>query len=155
MFEIEINNRQYFLDIDDDRLQQVVECVLVGEQIAAARVTVAIVDDETMQQANRRFLDQDETTDVLSFVTDDRPDMLEGDVMVSAQTAAAVAHRYGWSPADELVLYLVHGTLHLVGFDDKSGEARTMMRERERHYLSEWNLEVRYEEEDTTEVMGE
>ena len=146
MFEIEISNRQQSLNIDPSRLQQVVESVLVEERVLAAQVSVAVVDDQTIQEANRRFLGHDEATDVLTFVTDARPEMLEGDIIVNAQAAASVAHRYGWSPEDELILYLVHGTLHLVGYDDKSDEVRAMMRERERHYLAACDLEVRYEE---------
>ena len=148
MFEIEISNRQQVLHVDPDQLEKVVQSVLVGEGIPAARVGIAVVDDAKIRETNRRYLAHDVETDVLTFVTDGHPEMPEGDIMVSAETAMSVAHRYGWSPSEELLLYLVHGTLHLLGYDDTSPEARATMRERERRYLAALNLRVRYEEQE-------
>ena len=50
----------------------------------------------------------------------DDSDGLEGEVIVGAETALRTAPRYGWPPHDELLLYVVHGTLHLVGHDDRT-----------------------------------
>ena len=69
-------------------------------------------------------------TDVLSFLLD-QGDGLEGEVVVAAQTALRTAPHYGWPPHDELLLYVVHGTLHLVGRDDASPAQRAEMRKRE------------------------
>ena len=60
--------------------------------------------------------------------------------MVSVDTASRISPEYGWSTDEELVLYVVHGVLHLVGYDDRSDEDRYQMRERERFYLTELGL---------------
>ena len=65
---------------------------------------------------------------------------LEGELIVSAETAAREAAVHGWKPADELLLYIVHGTLHLCGYDDLTDAARPIMRDRERQLLLHWNL---------------
>jgi probable rRNA maturation factor len=71
---------------------------------------------------------------------------LEGEIIVSAETAATAAQRFGWSSDDELLLYVVHGTLHLVGYDDTNPPARSEMRSKEQLYLAEFGLDPRYDE---------
>jgi len=141
MFNIEINNQQNRLSIEDDRLIRAVEMIFLDEGVEAAAINVAIVDDPTIHDLNRRFLDHDEPTDVLSFVLDDDAGRLEGDVIVSADTAIHTAAQLQWPAADELLLYVVHGTLHLVGYDDLVPESRCEMRIRERHYLAQFGLQ--------------
>jgi probable rRNA maturation factor len=94
-----------------------------------------VVDDATMQQLNARYLQHDYPTDVLSFPLERSPTSLEGEIIVSAETATRESHRFGWTPAEEILLYLVHGTLHLIGYDDQTEEESRAMREKERTYL--------------------
>ena len=70
----------------------------------------------------------------------DRSDGLEGEVVVDAQTALRSAPRYGWPPHDELLLYVVHGTLHLVGYDDADHGLRAEMEERESEILKKLGI---------------
>lgn len=145
MFNIDINNQQSHWPIDADRLESVVRSVLEEEGIAAATIHVAIVDDPAIHSLNRRFLDHDEPTDVLSFSMSDGPD-LEGDIIASVQTAARAAQSYGWTRGDELLLYVLHGTLHLVGYDDLDPASQARMRERERYYLASLGLALRHDD---------
>lgn len=145
MIAIEISNRQTVLDIDGERLRSAVAAVLPEEGITTAAINIAIVDDPTIHDLNRRFLNHDEPTDVLSFLLDDT-DGIEGDVIVSAETAIRSAARYDWPPADELLLYVIHGTLHLVGYDDLDDASRAEMRSRERYYLAALGLQAKYEQ---------
>lgn len=184
MFTIEISNRQSLLDADVQRMRRTVAAVLEEEGIAAATINIAIVDDPTIHDLNRRFLSHDEPTDVLSFVLEEgrqRPDelvggdpsgsesagsesggsesggsesaggesggsdRLEGDVIASAETAIRLAARYDWPADDELLLYVVHGMLHLVGYDDRDPASRAEMRGREQHYLAELGLRPAYD----------
>ncbi len=140
MYTIEINNQQDRLPIDFERLSRAVELVLEGEAVEAAVVNVAIVDDPTIHDLNWRFLEHDEPTDVLSFLLDEEAGRLEGDIIASADTAATAAAQLQWPAADELLLYVVHGALHLAGYDDQDDESRAVMRDRERHYLSQFGL---------------
>lgn len=68
------------------------------------------------------------------------PPHLEGELIVSTETALREAAAHGWTPADELLLYVVHGLLHLCGYDDLTDEARPVMRAREREVLAGWQL---------------
>lgn len=138
MIEIEIANRQSSLAVDREQLTQVARAVLQDHGPATCRVSIAVVDDPTIHQLNRQYLQHDYATDVLSFVLEQSAESLEGEVVVSSDTAQTQAHHYGWSPADELLLYVIHGLLHLVGYDDQSDAARHEMRCAEGIYLGQF-----------------
>jgi probable rRNA maturation factor len=99
-----------------------------------------VTDDPTIHELNQRYLQHDYATDVLSFLLASAPGLLEGEIVVSADTAARMAPDYGWSIDDELLLYAIHGALHLVGFDDQTPEAAATMREKEQFYLSQFDV---------------
>ncbi len=141
MLTIEINNDQASLVVDEERLRQAVENVLAAGGIAAGEVSVAIVDDPTIHRLNVEFLQHDYPTDVLSFLLEREGNRLEGEVIASADTAIRNAEKYGWPPADELLLYVIHGTLHLVGFDDATDELQAVMRAAEAEHLARFGLE--------------
>lgn len=120
--------------------------ILQDESFSRAEINVAVVDDPTIRQLHRKYLGQDEPTDVLSFVLENSEACLEGEVIVSAETALAAAPRFGWPAPDELLLYVIHGTLHLVGYDDTTPEKQAEMRRKEQSYLARFGLTGRYEE---------
>jgi probable rRNA maturation factor len=135
MIEIEIANQQSALAIDREVLVQAAQAILQDHGPSTCSVSIAIVDDPTMHTLNRQYLQHDYATDVLSFVLEQSADLLEGEVIVSSDTALAQADQYQWTPADELLLYVIHGLLHLVGFDDQTDVLREEMRCAERTYL--------------------
>ncbi len=143
---VEIANEQSALAIDEQRLRRAVEIALGEAQIRRATVSVAVVDDPTIHRLNRQYLSHDYPTDVLSFVLDESEDFLEGEIIVSADTASSAASRFGWSAAEELLLYVVHGALHLVGCDDILPRQRAEMRRREQACLAHFGLEHRFDD---------
>jgi len=126
--------------IDATRLQQAIEWVLGEHQVPQADISLAVIGDAQMHVLNRQHLEHDYPTDVLSFVYADG-DLLEGEVIVSVETAARQAEVYGWKCEDELLLYVIHGTLHLVGHDDHEPESLARMRACEREALLHFGLE--------------
>ncbi len=97
--------------------------------------SVAIVDDSTMQQLNAELLGHDWPTDVISFELDAGDDSVEGEVIASAETAARICVAAGWSAEDELLLYVIHGLLHVAGMDDVEPAPRQEMRLTEQECL--------------------
>jgi probable rRNA maturation factor len=94
-----------------------------------------------MQQLNKRYLEHDEPTDVLSFpLSEPGARRLAGEVVISADVARRQAEGRGHDVQAELALYVIHGLLHLCGYDDQTPAAAARMRERERHYLSRLSL---------------
>jgi rRNA maturation RNase YbeY len=84
---------------------------------------------------NRTYLRHDYATDVISFPLGEG-DAVEGELYVNLDRARVQARRYGVSPTRELMRLVIHGTLHLVGFDDGREEERERMRMREDQYLA-------------------
>ena len=147
MIQIDFRNEQHTLPVDESRLGEAIELVLRRAGVARAEISVAVVDDPSMHELNRRYLDHDEPTDVLSFVLEAGSGALEGEIIVSADTAASTAARFGWAAEDELLLYVIPGALHLVGYDDLNAAAKSDMRRQERACLAHFGLTPRYSED--------
>ena len=135
MIDISINN-DHGLAITESTLTGIVHEILSDHQVTHGEISLAIIDDATMHELNRTYLNHDYPTDVLSFVLETDEHLLEGEVIISADTATRRAAEFGWSTVSELLLYLIHGCLHLVGYDDDNEEQRQRMRERELDYLN-------------------
>ncbi|MFM8251963.1 MAG: rRNA maturation RNase YbeY [Planctomycetota bacterium] len=144
MIHIDIANRQTRRSLALRRLRTAIRQVLADAHCDQAAISVAIVDDPTIHQLNVRFLQHDYPTDVLSFLLSDPSQPIEGEIIVSADTAARAAREYGWQLADELLLYVIHGTLHLVGYDDHQPRDLARMRRQERRHLQSFGLQPRY-----------
>jgi probable rRNA maturation factor len=100
----------------------------VAEAGLAGRVSLAVVSDAAMRKVNRDFHDCDEPTDVLAFALGGGgAEGFAAELIVSVDTARREAKDHGVEPAAELMLYVVHGALHLSGYDDHSlADARRM-----------------------------
>lgn len=115
------------------RVRHVVETVLGAHGRRRGHIDVAIVGDETIARLHGQYLGDSRPTDVLTFDLGDSDETVEGQVVVSGETAAREAARRGVSFEAELMLYVVHGLLHLLGFrDDGPGAARRMHAEEDR-----------------------
>jgi probable rRNA maturation factor len=140
MIEIEFSNQQSTHSVDAAKLMDAARRILESEGVRRASISIAVVDGPTIRQLNRRFLDHDYPTDTLSFVLEQDAEHLEGETIVCADVAASAAPQFGWSADDELLLYLIHATLHLVGYDDGDEQSRAAMQARERFYLAHYQL---------------
>ena len=136
---IEIANEQSHLPLDRRLVRRAVRRVLRDADVRKARISVAVVDDATIARLNWQYLRHRGAADVLSFLLD-QSDGLEGEVIVGAQTALRTAPQFGWPPHDELLLYVIHGTLHLVGHDDTSPALQTEMQKRETAVLEKLGI---------------
>jgi probable rRNA maturation factor len=135
--DIEISDTQSRLRIDRGLLAPLARRVLAGEGIERASVSLALVDNATIHALNRRHLGHDWPTDVITFRLSDEGDpVLSGELIVSAEMAATTARESGADPWAELSLYVVHGLLHLCGYDDQSAEDTGRMRRRESEILA-------------------
>ena len=140
MISVSIANQQEALELDYARIREVGKAVLAGEGVTKGKVTCAFMTDPAIHVLNKRFLNHDEPTDVITFPYSEKP--LQGDLAISVDTAATVAKERGHAVGDELLLYVIHGILHLCGYDDQTEKDRQAMRERESHYLGELSVKV-------------
>jgi probable rRNA maturation factor len=133
---IQITNRQKTLPVDRRRIRRALRRIVAEAGIAEASISVAVVDDPTIAELHDRYMNDPDPTDVLSFVLERTTHALEGEVIVSADTAKTCAPRYRCSAETEMLRYLIHGALHLVGYDDATPKQRAFMRRLERRYLA-------------------
>ena len=139
--EVEISDTQGHLRVDPSAVARLARDVLAAEGIGRASISIALVDDATIREMNRRHLAHDWPTDVISFRLSepDDPD-LAGALIVSAEMAASTAREAGVDPWAELALYVVHGLLHLCGYDDTNAEEVERIRRREGAILAREGL---------------
>lgn len=177
-FEIDISNDQKFIQIDIKQLTHAIAHALQVEQVASAVISVSIVDNAAIHAINREHLQHDYPTDVISFQLDfaipgDGDDFedddestvehqsveprselraqgarIEGEIIASAQMAVDMAASGQWTAMNELMLYVVHGLLHLCGYDDLTADEKRIMRGRERAVLQELGLQPVYPDDD-------
>lgn len=144
---VHVNNHQSLFSVDPDRITGAVCSVLDANDISYGEISVAIVDDARIQLLNRKHLNHDYPTDVLSFLYESQLSAgtdrsVDGELVVNVDMACRVGREYGMAEHDELLLYVVHGTLHLVGFDDDTDEAQLQMRDQERQHMRQLGIEL-------------
>jgi probable rRNA maturation factor len=159
-WKIDVVDRTGECAVAVERLSELAERVLRDERVEEAEVGVAIVDDLEMTRLHVQFLQIDGPTDVLTFPL--HGDSLEtwsgplealrgadrrigGEVVIGGDTARRVAGELGTEVSEEVILYLVHGLLHLCGYDDRDELQRQQMRRREAEVLSLLEVAVRVE----------
>jgi probable rRNA maturation factor len=135
MLHLTITNCQRTLPVERRRIRSTLCAILKDHGIRQAEISVAVVDDPAIARLHAEFLQDGTPTDVLSFLLASGDGLVEGEVVVSADTAVAAAPRFRLSPADELLLYIIHGTLHLLGYDDTVPQKRAVMLRTQRRYL--------------------
>ena len=114
-------------------LREAARFVLEGEGIRAGTVRIILADDATICELNRRYLQHDYPTDVLTFVLETAP--LEVEIYIGAEQALRQAAEYGVAPQEEFVRLTLHGILHALGYDDQTPTQRRAMEAKQEHYL--------------------
>ena len=99
-------------------------------------ISVIFCSDEYLLDVNRKYLNHDYYTDIITFDYCEGP-VLSGDLFISVDSVRENASFYGTEFADELNRVIVHGVLHLIGYDDHSEEDISIMRSKEDFYLSQ------------------
>jgi probable rRNA maturation factor len=141
MIAVSVASPQEFVALEYARLKECVRAVLAGEGIKEAKVSLAFVDDTTIAELNKRFLDHDGPTDVITFpLSGPGARKLEGEVVIGVEVAQREAAERGHDVNTELCLYAIHGVLHLCGYDDRSPRDSAAMRRKEREYLRQLSL---------------
>lgn len=147
--EIQINYDYRFNDLERMPLHELAQFVLNREQCpASTEVSINFVKDEIIADLNERYRGKKGPTDVLSFecdgVADDMVAAEEGgvyelgDIIIAPDVAARQTQEFGTTFEEEVSLLLVHGLLHLCGYDHMEDDEAEVMEAREAALLSEW-----------------
>lgn len=130
--KVEINNTLK-VKIEKNLLERVVKKFLESKKLNDKEVSVAIVGDKTISKLNKRYLHKNVATDVLAFTGEDN---FLGEIIIDYEQTKRQAVIYNSSIKDELVFVLVHGLLHLIGYDDKTEKERREMEKLAEKFIS-------------------
>jgi probable rRNA maturation factor len=122
------------------RMKKAINAIATDYGWTDGEISVAIVNDQEIRQVNSQHLAHDYATDVISFDLTEGDELLEGEIIASVETADRVAIEHDWSGDDELLLYVIHGMLHIIGLRDKSPKDVRAMRDAEAYYLASFGL---------------
>jgi len=138
---VDVTDRQKILAISKPWLERLVRRALAAEGIEQAEIGILLVDDRRIAKLHADWFDDPTPTDVITFDLS-AGDVLGGDIAVSTETARRMARELGWTPRQEVAYYVVHGLLHLTGYDDHTPADRRAMRSRERAVMKAIGLPV-------------
>jgi len=146
MIIVELTNQQKIKRVNLKQLHKFLKKILVflsseggsasGGNISSKEVSILLCDNALIKKLNKKYFKKSVVTDVIAFPLADKfePDYL-GEVVVSVEEAARAARRLGCKWQDELRLYLIHGILHLIGYDDRTKLERTRMERKQARIL--------------------
>jgi len=141
--EIEVNIEDEFAGVDYElaQLQQIIKAVSGEFGVDRACINIIVVGDEKIIEVNKQFLSKDSATDVISFdLSDEKCDVRLFDIVVNAERAIRQAQKRGIDSKAELALYIVHGLLHNLGFDDMTEADAAKMHQMEDKILTEYGF---------------
>ena len=113
----------------------VISSVLDGEDKDYTSVSVLLVSDDEIKEVNKKYLGHDYATDVVTFPLHEDSEPIEGEIYVSLQTTERNSKTYNNSHSSEIIRVVIHGLLHLAGYEDSTSESREEMKKREDFYL--------------------
>jgi len=129
------NHRRY--RPDRRKAAQYIRDVLKGEGEGKALISVVFVGSSLIRTLNRQFLHHDHVTDVLAFPLGNA-EMMEGEIYVNLDRAHSQAALYRVPAAEEVARLIIHGALHLAGYNDTKRAAALRMKKAEDHYVNHW-----------------
>jgi probable rRNA maturation factor len=133
---------QFFSEDIDFKLaneQEVLDLILnliKQEGLAAGVINYIFCKDDYLLDLNQRFLERDTLTDVIAFDYSEEDGEVSGDVFISIERARENATQFEQTEIHEVLRVIIHGVLHLCGYDDKTNEQKLQMTTREDYYLS-------------------
>ncbi|KPJ76986.1 MAG: hypothetical protein AMK72_05225 [Planctomycetes bacterium SM23_25] len=153
MAKIEITDLQDHVSLDKKLILQVVRHVIKEEGRSAKSLSIVLTDNRHIRDLSNEYLGRDATTDVISFPLEDLDwpgghgssnGGINGEIIASAERALEQAKAIHGDPEAELLLYLVHGLLHLIGYDDRTPQDAKRMHAREDALLAEFGFPCVY-----------
>lgn len=140
--EISITNEQKSVRISVKRMTALIRFLFDAEQVRGKGISVLFCDDKKIKLLHKQYMSLNTVTDVMAFPGDEDfcpgSEGYLGDVVVSAERAKAVASAYREPVIRETERYVVHGILHLLGYDDKAEKKKKIMIARQEAILSQF-----------------
>jgi len=138
--KITIRNLQTKVPVSPKRVIKIVQKVLSSEGIRkSGEITVSFVNDKEIKKLNLNYLGKNRPTDVIAFdvAHPKLPDKIFADIVISSERAIDNARAFKTSPLFEVYLYIIHGVLHILGYDDRKKEDKLIMQKKQSDLLKD------------------
>ncbi|MBU1995581.1 MAG: rRNA maturation RNase YbeY [Candidatus Omnitrophica bacterium] len=142
---VAVNDLQKKIPLNTSQIKKIIKIILRHEKVSEVLLSVLFVTNQKIRVFNRKFLGRNNATDVLAFDSTDEEvsyqvsqksvKEINGDIIISTDAAIKNAKSFNTSVEQELVLYVVHGILHLLGYDDHSKTNILKIRKKEEEII--------------------
>ncbi len=138
---VNVLNDQKDLLISSEQVEPILRQILAEEKIQCDEISVYFVSESAICELHRTYFDDPSPTDCISFPIDSEDDLITGrhlgEIFVCPKTAIHYASQHHLDPYEETTLYIIHGVLHLLGYDDILEEDIVRIRDAEKHHLEQ------------------
>ena len=137
-----INDYKNNLDYNEDSIKSLFKNILIDYNQKSASISIILSNQKLLNELKKQYFNADQYTDVIAFNLEDKNDDIDGEVYVSIDDILENSIEYKTEFNEEFSRILIHGCLHLLGFDDKSDIQKKVMTELENKYLSCLNKNI-------------
>ena len=122
------------------KVKQWIKATIEAEGYTLKELNYIFCSDQYLLQINQQYLDHDTYTDIVTFDNSDEDQIIVGDIFISIDRIRENAIKFNSGEVNELHRVIIHGALHLLGYQDKKAESKKIMTGKEDHYLSVRNF---------------
>ncbi len=133
---IAIKNLQRVQKINPNRIRRITKSILTYLNLGGKDISLVFCDNKVIREINKTYLKRNRPTDVIAFnLSDEFTPQFMGEVFISVEEAIHNSEIFGTSPDTEVVLYIIHGILHLIGYKDKLRNEKIKMEKKQNEIL--------------------
>jgi len=125
------------VDIDAEGLKTICQNIFHKKTHTQGNITVILTNDEQLLKLKKEYFQQDLLTDVIAFNLEEDGDPVEGEIYISLERVKENTRKFKQNVARELRRVIIHGCLHIMGYDDQTPEGKKEMTQLEDHYLNQ------------------
>ena len=124
-----------------ERIKICINTILIDHKMENGFIHFVIVNDDLLHKMKKKYFNMDVFTDVMTFNLEDESENLDGEIYISWDRILENAKKLEIIPNDEFKRIIIHGVLHLIGYDDQTDKDKSKMTELENLYMSKYKMD--------------
>ena len=142
MINVQIETDQKLVKLKEKSILKLVSVVMKSENIKSAEILLIFTTDNVLMELKKKYFNQEHYTDVIAFrLNDYNENKVEGEIYISVPQVSNNAKQYNQAFNKELSRIIIHGSLHLLNYKDKTPQEKIMMTKKEDYFLNKINWE--------------
>ncbi len=124
------------LPLNEERIRAWIEEVILAENHSLEELSYVFTSDESLLEINQSYLNHDTFTDIITFDYSENEGIINGEIIISIERVRENAQKYEVEFVHELARVMIHGVIHLLGYNDKTSNQKAIMRKKENTCIS-------------------